>query len=314
MNTAAIITVTLNPAIDKSTSITALIPEKKLRCTDPIFEPGDGGINVARAIKRLGGNATAIFLAGGYTGKFFSEMLEKEKIDSLKIDTAKQTRENLIVFDNATGLQYRFGMPGPKVETTEWEKILSTLEKIKKIDFLVASGSIPQGVPLDIYARIAAIAKKKNAKCIVDTSGEPLLHAADEGVYLLKPNIGEMATLIGSKNINSKKITAFAKDLIARKKCEVLVVSMGASGAMMITKNEMKKIIAPIVKRKGTVGAGDSMVAGIVLSLAKGEKILDAVRYGIACGSAATMNAGTQLCSLSDVNKLYKNEITVNEL
>ena len=100
MNTAAIITVTLNPAIDKSTSITALIPEKKLRCTDPIFEPGGGGINVARAIKRLGGNATAVYLAGGYTGKFFSEMLEKEKIDSIKIETAKQTRENLIVFDN----------------------------------------------------------------------------------------------------------------------------------------------------------------------------------------------------------------------
>ena len=314
MNTAAIITVTLNPAIDKSTSITALIPEKKLRCTDPIFEPGGGGINVARAIKRLGGNATAIYLAGGYTGKFFSEMLEKEKINSVKIETAKQTRENLIVFDNATGLQYRFGMPGPKVETPEWGKILSTLEKIKKIDFLVASGSIPQGVPLDIYARIAAIAKKKNAKCIVDTSGEPLLHAADEGVYLLKPNLGEMASLIESKNIDSKNIAALANDLIARKKCEVLVVSMGASGAMMITKDGVKKIIAPIVKRKGTVGAGDSMVAGIVLSLAKGEKILDAVRYGIACGSAATMNAGTQLCNLSDVNKLYKNEITVNEL
>ncbi len=311
---SSIITITLNPAIDKSTSIAALIPEKKIKCADPLFQPGGGGINVARAIKNLGGNATAIYLAGGYTGKFFTEMLEREAIDSVIIDTTKQTRENLIVFDNTTGLQYRFGMPGPKIEDMEWKKLLSTIEKIKHIDYLVASGSVPQGIPLDIYARIAAIAKKKKAKCIVDTSGEALLHAADEGVYLLKPNLGEMASLIGSKNIDSKKITAFANDLIAKKRCEVLVVSMGAAGAMLITKDEVKKIIAPIVKRKGTVGAGDSMVAGIVLSLSKGEKILTAVRYGIACGSAATMNPGTQLCNLADVNKLYKHEITVNEL
>ncbi len=311
---SSIITITLNPAIDKSTSIAALIPEKKIKCADPLFQPGGGGINVARAIKNLGGNATALYLAGGYTGKFFTEMLEREAIDSIIIDTTKQTRENLIVFDNTTGLQYRFGMPGPKIEEMEWKKLLSTIEKIKHIDYLVASGSVPQGVPLDIYARIAAIAKKKKAKCIVDTSGEALLHAADEGIYLLKPNLAEMASLIGSKNIDSKKITAFANNLIAKKRCEVLVVSMGAAGAMLITKDEVKKIIAPIVKRKGTVGAGDSMVAGIVLSLSKGEKILNAVKYGIACGSAATMNPGTQLCNLTDVNKLYKQEITVNEL
>ncbi len=211
----------------------------------------------------------------------------------------------MIVVDNAVNLQYRFGMPGPVIEESEWLQLLQAIEKINAADFIVASGSVPAGVPLDIFARMAFIAKKKKAKFIVDTSGEALQHAADEGVYLLKPNLGELSLLAGKEEINTDFIADVPGEIIAKGKCEVVVVSIGATGAMVVTKDIAQQITAPIVKRKSTVGAGDSMVAGIVLSLAKGRSILAAAKYGVAAGTAATINPGTELCRLEDVEKLF---------
>jgi len=300
-----IITITLNPAIDKSTSVPVLVPEKKMKCTLPVFEPGGGGINVARAIKKLGGNATALYLAGGYTGKFFTQLLDRENIDSIVIEMANHTRENLIVLNSTANLQYRFGMPGPLVEDVEWKKLLDTLEKINGIDFIVASGSLPPGVPVDIYARIASVAKRKGTKCVVDTSGEALQLAAEEGVYLLKPNLGELSSLVGSEEISTGMVDDVAATLIENGKSEVVLVSMGAAGAMLVTKQMVKQLSAPVVKRISTVGAGDSMVAGIIMGLSKGFSILESAKYGVASGTAATINPGTELCRLEDVERLY---------
>lgn len=302
----AIITITLNPTIDKSTMIDALAPEKKLRCSPPVFEPGGGGINVARAVKKLGGEATAIYFAGGYNGHLLKRLLEEEYVDSLIIETKKDTRENLIVVDKATNLQYRFGMPGPQIEESEWQKCLSIVDEMEDVKFIVASGSLPPGVPKDIFARIAAIAKKKNAKLIVDTSEEALKLAAREGMYLMKPNLGELSLLVDKEELNVESVEDVAKQILKQDKCEVIVISMGSAGAMMVTKDLCKQIVPPPVRRKSTVGAGDSMMAGIVLSLSKGWDIVEATKYGVACGTAATMNSGTELCKLSDVESLYK--------
>lgn len=302
---SSIITITFNPAIDKSTTVPSLVPEKKMKCTTPVFEPGGGGINVARAIKKLGGNATAIYLAGGYTGHFFTQLLDRERIESVAVNTKMHTRENLIVVDQSSNMQYRFGMPGPTIEEHEWKAMLDTIEKMEDATYIVASGSVPAGVPLDIFGRIAAIAKKKNAKFIADTSGEALRFAVKEGVYLLKPNLGELSSLAGKEEININMIGSVANELISKGSCEVLVVSMGAAGAMLVTAEDSYHITAPAVKRKSTVGAGDSMVAGIVLSLANGKQVLDAVKYGVACGTAATQNPGTELCRKEDADHLF---------
>jgi 6-phosphofructokinase 2 len=302
---ASIVTVTLNPAIDKSTSVHAMVPEKKMRCAPPVFEPGGGGVNVARAIKKLGGDATAIYLAGGYTGEFYTQLLKKEGMESLAIKTENHTRENLIVRDSSSNLQYRFCMPGSFVNKNEWEQVLNTVKQINHIDYLVASGSVPAGVPPDVFARMAVLAKKKKARFIVDTSGEALQQAVTEGVYLLKPNLAELAALCGKEELNDEMIIEVAFDLIAKNRCVALVVSMGAAGAILVTKERVQQMIPPAVKRKSTVGAGDSMVAGIVLRLWQGKPITDAVKYGVACGTAATMNAGTALCNKEDAEKIY---------
>lgn len=301
---ADILTITFNPCIDKSTTVEMLKPEKKLKCTAPVFEPGGGGINVARGIKKIGGEAIAVYPSGGYSGKFLNVLLERENIPSIAIETRQHTRENMIVLEIVTNQQYRFGMPGPQLFEDEWEKCLQTIED-NHSDYIVASGSLPTGVPGDIFARISKIAKKQNRKLVVDSSGEALRTAIEEGVYLIKPNLGELSWLAGKEELETNEIEPVAKELILTKNCEIVVVSMGALGAMLITKDRACKVDAPIVKRKTTVGAGDSMVAGMVFYISRNKNLEEVLQFGVACGTAATMNTGTSLCKKEDVERLF---------
>jgi 6-phosphofructokinase 2 len=301
-----IVTLTLNPAIDKSTTVKTLVPDKKLRCSEPKFEPGGGGVNVSRAIRKLGGNSTAIYLAGGYSGRHYRHLLEVEGVESCVVEIEGHTRENMIVVDESTNLQYRFGMPGPAIKESEWQECLDILERSRGIEYIVASGSLPNGVPNDFFARLAAVSKKMNARLIADTSGEPLREAMNEGVFLIKPNLGELSSLHGVEELQEEDVVIAAKEIINKGGCEVMVISMGASGAMMVTKNEVINSPSPTVKKRSTVGAGDSMVGGMVLALSKGWSNLEVLQYGIATGTATTMNPGTELCRKEDVEKLYQ--------
>jgi len=300
------VTVTFNPAVDKSTTVSSLIPEKKLVCSNPILEPGGGGINVARAVKKLGGEALAVFPAGGYNGRLLERLLEREGVASLAIPIKNDSRENLVVLDKGANLQYRFGMPGPEMTLAEWTACLQAIEDVSNPRYIVASGSHGNGVPNDIFAQLAVIAKKKNAKLVVDTSGEPLKAAIGEGVYMIKPNLGELAYLAGKEELDFESLTGVARQIIDNGGCEMVVVSMGAGGAMLVAKDIARYITAPPVKKKSTIGAGDSMVAGIILSLFRGEDIIESVKYGVACGTAATMNPGTALCQPEDAARMYR--------
>jgi 6-phosphofructokinase 2 len=302
---SGILTITLNPAIDKSTTINNLIAEKKLKCSTPKFEPGGGGINVARAIKKLGGEAKAMYLAGGYSGTFFTDLLKKENIDVIPVECVDHTRENLIVFDNTTQLQYRFGMPGPKISESEWLSILNKIENSKNLDFIVASGSLPEGIPTNIFKNMATIAKSKKIKFILDTSGDALKGSLTEGLYMIKANLNELSFLAGVDELRINDISEVAKSFIKKGDCIIMVVSLGALGAMLITENESYRFLPPKVKSVSTVGAGDSMVAGILYGLSNGFDIKESVKYGVACGTAATLNPGTDLCHKMDADKIY---------
>jgi 6-phosphofructokinase 2 len=300
-----ILTITFSPCIDKNTTVEELVPDQKLVCTPPVLEPGGGGINVARAIKKLGGEATALFPSGGFTGKHFNHLLEAENISTLIVSSSNETRENIIVLEKKLNKQYRLGMPGTLLLTEEWEACLSLINLTKGVEYIVASGSLPPGVPLDIYGKIAKIAKEKNARFIVDTSGPALQHALTEGVYLLKPNLSELCFLSGKTFLNEHEIAFEAKKIIQQQHAEIIVVSMGPAGAMLVTETILQTFVPPKVIRKSTVGAGDSMVAGMVYYLSIGKNIIESVRYGVACGTAATLNPGTALCNKEDVENLY---------
>lgn len=301
-----IVTLTLNPAIDKSTTVKSIVPEKKLRCTPPKFEPGGGGVNVSRAMKKLDGKSTAIYLAGSYSGKHFQHLLEMEHIESCVVETEAHTRENMIVVDESSNSQYRFGMPGPQIKEHEWKRCLEIIETSAGIEYIIASGSVPDGVPADFFAQLAQLAKKVNAKLVADTSGEHLRNAVEQGVFMLKPNLGELSFLHGKEELDEEDAVKAAQEIIANGGCEVMVVSMGASGAMLVTKDEVLSSGSPTVKKRSTVGAGDSMVAGMMIALSKGWQWMDVLQYGIAAGTATTMNSGTELCKKEDVERLYE--------
>lgn len=300
-----IVTLTLNPAIDKSTTIDRLVPEHKLRCQQPKFEAGGGGINVSKAIKKLGGETLAVFPVGGPGGQLLVDLLQSNAIQCQPIQTKQWTRENFIVVETSTNAQYRFGMPGPELTEAEAQQCLNAIQAAKPA-YLVASGSLPPGLPVDFYARVAKLAKEINARLILDTSGEPLKLAAAEGAYLLKPNLGELSKMVGVEALEIDQVDEAAAEIIRRGNCEIVVVSMGPNGALLVTKDGHEHIPAPTVLKKSTVGAGDSMVAGMTWSLAQGKSPRDIARMGVACGSAATMNPGTELFRPEDVYKLHE--------
>ena len=299
-----IVTITFSPCIDKSTTVSVLLPDIKMSCTSPKEEPGGGGINVARAIGNLGGSALAIYFSGGCNGHKFDELMLHENISTLVIPSAHETRENIIIVDEYNNKQYRFGMPMTPLMENEYEQFLSQLKTLDDLAYIIISGSVPPGVPASVFAEISAISKNKNAKLVVDTKGDALKHAVDSGVFLIKPNLGELSVLTGRKELLADEIKDVARVLIQGGRCEVVVVSMGAEGAMVITSDFIKQIKPPTVERKSTVGAGDSMVAGIVFSLYNGKSLMDAIQYGVACGTAATLNPGTELCRKDDVVNL----------
>ncbi len=308
-----ILTITFNPSVDKSTEVEKFVSEQKMNCSTPKYEPGGGGINVARSIKKLGGEATALYLSGGYNGKVLSSLLKTEIINTIEIQIKNSTRENFIAFDLSNNLQYRFGMPGPYVFEEELNNILYTINKIKQIDFLVISGSIPEGIPASIFGILSNICREKKSKLIIDTSGQALKGALVDGIYMLKLNMQELGTLLNNEGIAIKDLPLLAKPILEKNKIEVIVISLGALGALLITKNKSMHFIPPKVKVKSTVGAGDSMVGGIIYQLSKGSTLLDAVQYGVACGTSATMKIGTELCNKVQADKIYS-QISIEEI
>ena len=302
-----IVTLTLNPVIDKSVSVAGISPNTKLRCSSPTYDAGGGGINVSRALKKLGKESLCMYLAGGPTGEHLHQILDKAGIDQLVVPIKGWTRDNLAVTDTTTNLQYRFGVPGPQVAKEEWETLLTKLEKnLEEGDYLVASGKLPPGMPDDFYVLVAEIAKSKKVRFILDTSGEALIKATKSKVFMLKPNLGELSTLCGVTSISAMELEPLAKKFLEEHDCEILVVSLGPKGALLATKDLIEHIPAPTVLQKSTIGAGDSMVAGMVVSLLKGKTYSEMVKYGVACGTAATMHEGTQLCNKDDADNLYK--------
>ena len=300
-----IVTLTLNPALDKSSSVERLVPEQKLRCAPMQLDAGGGGINVSKGIRKLGGQSTAVFPSGGITGQLLRSLLQQADVDTVVFEVPGETRENFSVTETTTNLQYRFTMPGLEISEKGADAMLGIVEKLQPA-YLVASGSLPPGLPENYYEKVAAFSKKINARLILDTSGAALQAAADEGVFLLKPNLGELSALAGVDNLEMNQVDDAALEIIRQGKCEVVVVSLGPQGALLVTRDGFEHIPAPSAQKRSTVGAGDSMVAGMVWALSAGKTFREMVQTGVACGTAATMNPGTELFQAADVERLLE--------
>ena len=300
-----IVTLTLNPALDKSSSTERMIPEHKLRCSAMRIDAGGGGINVSKGIRKLDGESVAVFPSGGHNGRQIESLLRNAGIETAIVEVPDETRENISITETSSNHQFRFTLPGTELTENQADACLDLIEKIQPA-YLVASGSLPPGLPEDYFEKIARFAKKIGARFILDTSGKPLQLAAKEGVFLLKPNLGELSALVGVEKLEMNKVDDAALELVGQGKCEVVAVSLGAQGCLLVTADGFEHIPAPTVQKQSTVGAGDSMVAGMVWALSQGRTYREMAQIGVACGTAATMNKGTELFHAKDVWRLYE--------
>lgn len=299
-------TITLNPCIDKTCSVDRIVPDRKLRARDVRRYPGGGGLNVARVITRLGGSTQALWSCGGGTGEILSALLEAESVPHDPVRIEESTRENLIVRDDSSGEQYRFGMPGPELSDEERAAWLEHVrEWTEPPPFVVFSGSVPGTVSLDWYTELLD-AVPAESRIIVDTKKDALARALEHRVYLAKPNIHELEELVGRELESDDQIIEAARAFIDDHELEVLLVSLGGGGALLVSADLTERLHAPTVKIRSKVGAGDSMVGGLAFALDRGLPLSDAAKMAVAAGAAAVMTEGTDLCHREDVERLYE--------
>jgi 6-phosphofructokinase 2 len=305
MKTENIVTLTMNPAIDMGVSVKQMMTEHKMRCLKTRRDPGGGGINVARVLKRFGAEPLAIFPMGGPSGHMLERLVAAEEVRHQSFMIARDCRANFTANELSTGVQYRFVLPGPTLGEEEWTAGLGLMTAAASSGYAVASGSIPRGVPHDFYARLARnLRVSGGARLVLDTSGPPLKHALEMGCYLVKPSLSEFTEFLGEGAPDHGACHAAGKNLVTNGKAEIVAPTMGPAGAMLISRDISIYAKPPPVQVRGTVGAGDSFLALLVLSLAQRQPLKEAFRMAIAGGCAALLSPGTGLASPDVVKQL----------
>jgi 6-phosphofructokinase 2 len=302
----AIATLTMNPALDVSTTTHHVMHTHKVRCGPPRYDPGGGGINVARVVKILGGETVAVYPAGGPTGEMLMQGLDALGLAQRVVPISGITRESFTVSEAETGDQYRFVLPGPTLTEAELQQCLDAIRTMdRELSYLVVSGGYPPGAsPAKLSADIVKVAREVGARLILDTS-QAMRHAPDGGVYLMKPSLSELSGMLGRELETRGEQIAAAQAVVQQGRSEVIVVSLGHEGALLVTAELVEHFETPHVPIHSAVGAGDAMVGAIVLALQREWSLTDAVRYGVAAGAATIMTDGTELCHRAAAERLY---------
>lgn len=303
-----IVTLCMNPALDITTGTDVVRPTDKLRCSTPRYDPGGGGINVALVATTLGAEATAVFPAGGPAGDLVTTMLQAEGLALQRIAIGGATRESLTVNEASTNRQFRFVLPGPQLTAVEQAECLLRLrEAATGAEIVVASGSLPPGVPDDFYQQVATMCGELGSILLLDTSGGGLKHVTS-GVFLLKPSVRELRECVGRELDTEAEQLAAAYELIDRGAARHLLVSRGADGALLVSGDGAQRLApVPVTIPPGGsgVGAGDAMLAGVAVGLARGWPVSEAARLGIATGAATLLTPGTAPCTRADTERLF---------
>ncbi len=300
-----ILTIALNPTIDISSNVSRIQPTRKMRTFNQRRHAGGGGVNVARVIVELGGKPELLLMSGGATGALLEDTLATLPIQLHVAHILQSTRIAFMVHEDETNLEYRFVPEGPEVTS---EELARTFELLEHFDgnFVVASGSLPRGAPLETYAEMAKIAARKNARFILDTSGEPLrMTLAATKVFLFKPSIGELEKLVG-RRLDEQGVADAAMSFVKNGQADYVTVTMGSEGALMASAAGLMRLPARHVVVRSAVGAGDSFIGALVWFLTEGKTMEEAFRFGAAAGAAAVMTSGTELCRRADIIALYE--------
>jgi len=301
--TSKVLTVTVNPAVDLYTEVDRLEPQAKLRCREPHYDPGGGGINVARTIARLGGECCSFAVVGGPTGEMLKQLCAAENLEAEWFAVEGVTRQSVMVMEESSRQLYRFILPGPVLNEADQTRMLDRLAEIAPgFDYLVASGSLAIGMGADFYARMAARLRDSGTRFILDTSGAALKGGLDAGLYLVKPDMAEAAELAGRSIAETREDQeALLAELLARG-TEIAVVTLGAQGALAADRSGRRiRLRPPHVEMDSAVGAGDCFMGAAVYALSQGRDLKEAIRLGVAAAAATVRTPGTFLATRDDI-------------
>lgn len=303
---ASIVTLTLNPAVDIATTVDRLVAGHKLRCAQPLVHPGGGGINVARVAARLRADVVALYAAGGPTGELLQQLLRREELTCETISIAGTTRENFSVQDTSTGEEFRFVLPGPVLSRDEWQGCLTRcIGMAEQAGLVVASGSLPPGVPADFYARLAS-GLRGSAKLVLDSSGPALNAALEAGVFAVKPSLTELRQLTREPLDTTSQQVEACRRLVRGGRATIVALSLGREGAMLVTEQGAWRAAGLPVNVAGTIGAGDSFLGGLVCALVRDAAPEEALRHAMAASAATVQARGTALCDPKKVLALLQ--------
>jgi len=299
-----IATITLNPCLDEHVTVHGLMVDESNRWTSLHHYAGGKGIDVSRAIHEMGGRTIAYGFVGGPEGRTLEILLDKEGVSFSFTPIKQETRTNFIITDTKTYQQTRINAPGPHISKEELERFYRKVREIHPHpDLMVASGSIPPGIPVNIYYDIVIEAKGYGVRIILDSAGQWLKEGIKAKPYLIKPNVHEAEELLERELTTEEAITKAALNLVETG-IEVVVISRGKDGIIAATKENIVKAVPPPVKVRSALGAGDCTIAGLALKLAYGEPVIEACRLAVAMGTAAVLTPGTELCHRADVEDL----------
>ena len=298
-----IYTITLNPALDRTIWIQKVRDDVSNRIMEEKSFAGGKSVDVSKVLKNLGVDNIALGFVGGFAGRELEGRLLNEGIETDFVRVSGETRTNIIIHETDTGKQLAFNARGPEIKPDELMQFIEQLEKLPCGDVVAIGGSIPLGVSPEIYRKIISLVKKCQAKVVLDVDGEALRQGIKAHPNVIKPNIHELSELAGRELKGLDDVVTAARS-INQQGVEIVLVSMGAKGILLVSDGQQYLAVPPNVNVESTIGAGDSSVAGFVFGLVQGKDLKQCLIYAVAAGTATTLRQGTALCQKDDFERI----------
>ncbi|QSQ08117.1 Tagatose-6-phosphate kinase [Koleobacter methoxysyntrophicus] len=300
-----ITTVTLNPAIDKTVIVEQLKIGSLNRVKSFYMEPGGKGINVSRVIKQLGNDTLAIGFLGGDNGKYIKDFLEKNKINHDFIWVTEETRMNIKIFDEKLGVLTELNEQGYEIKPQAVDALVEKVHKAADMSsIMIFSGSIPRGIPADIYRTLIEETKRRNGRAILDAGGDFLLEGLKACPYMIKPNREEAEGIL-KRTIKREEDMVYAVDFFRSQGVEIVIISLGKDGAVMGCDMGIWYAPSPRINVRNTVGAGDAMVAAMACKIIEGASPELAFRFASAVAAASVEKKTNGHIDTKRIKKLY---------
>ena len=299
-----IYTVTPNPAVDRELTVPVMELDSVLRASESRVDFGGKGFNVSRLLKGMDTPSVALGFLAGNAGELLQNGLKSLGIGTDFVWVAGETRTNVSIVTQSHDHYRKVNEMGPLVDSAKQQELLGKIDSLAKLgEWWVLAGSMPPGVADDFYARIVRVLNNNGAQAILDTAGEPLKLSCGEKPFLVKPNMEEAGALTGLSMITPDEIAAGAGE-IRRMGAQNVVISMGKAGALLQTTVGTWLVDSPKIQELNPIGAGDSMVGGLVRALSQGIPVIEALGWGVASGAATASLKGTEVGTRSLIESL----------